>query len=56
MTYKISVTQDQHMKACDWLEDHLEAKVFAFDVDDFRGMVEQVVWQTLKPRGGLNGV
>lgn len=43
------------MRACDWLEECLEAKLFMFDVDDVRGMVEQVIGGSVSSRSGVGG-
>lgn len=36
------MTQDQHMIAIEWLEEHLADKLFIFDCGDVTAMVEQV--------------
>lgn len=41
----VQVSQDMHLKAFDWLEEHLEEKIYRFEIDDIIGMVEQVVMQ-----------
>lgn len=40
--FNIQVSQDLHNSAMEYLEDHLDAKLFRFDVDDVSAMVEQV--------------
>lgn len=40
--FNVQVTMDQHIKAFDWLEEHLGDKIFQFDTDDISAMVEQV--------------
>lgn len=40
---KCQVSMEEHVKAFVWLDDHLEAKIFMFDLEDVIAMVEQVV-------------
>lgn len=44
---RCNVTQDQHMVAFDWLEDHLKSKITVFDLDTTISMIEQVVCDAL---------
>lgn len=39
------VTNNEFNDAFDWLEEHLEKKIFMFESDDVAAMVEQVVGQ-----------
>lgn len=39
----VQVTQDEHYRAFEWLETHLESKIYRFDIYDVVGMIEQVV-------------
>lgn len=46
-SFEVQVSQDEHNAAFDWLEDHLELGIFRFDLDDIKGMIEQVVEEKL---------
>lgn len=41
--FSVQVTQDEHNRAFDWLENNLMAKIFVFDCDDVSTMVEQII-------------
>ena len=44
--FSVQVTMDQHMEAIDWMELH-GIVLYAHDVDDLKGMVEQVVYEEI---------
>ena len=41
--FEMPLTQDEFMRAMEFLEENLEEKIFRFDVDEVKGMCEQVV-------------
>lgn len=44
----MTLNSDMHMVACQWLEESLDLKLFQFDVDDVKAMIEQVVQNGIK--------